>query len=108
MNSISNLSRERRSQVIQKLQFTYDTLDIMPELVNEIKKEIELSCPKLITSGLRPLRVYFNSYEPGHLQVIVDSRFRIQPFSEEYYQAKENVMNAIGRAAKKCNARFKY
>lgn len=79
----------------------------MPDLVNEIKEEIKKSCPKLITYGSRP-RVYFSSYELGHLQVIVDASFIIQPHSDEYYEAKEKVLNAIGNAAKRCNAKFKY
>ena len=107
-NCISNLSHIQRSQVLQKLQFTYDTLESMPLIVSTIKEEIQASCPKLITNGSSPWRVYFNSYESSHLQVIVDARFRIQPHSDEYYKAKENVLNAIGRAAKRCNAKFKY
>lgn len=105
-NSVSNLSREKRSQVLQKLQFRYDTLDEMPTLVTEIKREIESSCPLLIKNG--PFRVYFNSYQSGYLEVIVDARFRMQPYSETYYEVREDVMNAIGRAAKKCNCQFKF
>ena len=94
--------------MLQKVQFTYDALESMPILVATIKEEIKSSCPKLITNGSSPWRVYFNSYESGHLQVVVDARFRIQPHSDEYYDVKEKVMNAIGRAAKRCNVKFKY
>lgn len=79
----------------------------MPELVANIKNEIENSCPKLITNGSSPWRVYFNAYNKGSLEVIVDARFRIQPYSSEYYEVKEKVMNAIGRAAKSCGASLK-
>lgn len=104
--TFSNLSRVQRSQVYQKLRFQYDTLDIMPDLVSAIKLEIIKSCPALITDGSSPWIVSFNSFEPGYLEVIVDARFRIKPDSEEYYQCKEDVLNAIGRAVKSCSVQF--
>ena len=40
---VSNLSNERYSQVLQHLQFKYDALEHMPDLVSKIKDEIEES-----------------------------------------------------------------
>ena len=106
--TFSNLSRVHRSQVHQKLRFQYDALDRMPDLVAEIKLEIIKSCPKLITDGSSPWMVSFNSFEARYLEVIVDARFRIKPDTDEYYQCKDDVLNAIGRAVKSCNVQFSY
>jgi len=78
----------------------------MPELISSIKKEIVGSCPKLILDGSSPWRVYFNSFELGYVEVVVDARFNVVPSSNEYYQARQAVMNAIGRAALKCKVEF--
>ncbi len=106
LNVSSNLSRGSRSQVKQYLKFKYDAIEKMPELITSIKKEIIASCPKLILDGSSSWRVYFNSYELGYVEVVVDARFRIVPKSNEYYEVRNDVMNAIGRAARNCKVEF--
>jgi small-conductance mechanosensitive channel len=101
---ISNLTRNKVSRIKQKVRFTYDGLDKMPELIDTIKSEIKSSCPKLITNSRS--RVYFNSFEVGYLEVVVNMKFNIRPRGSEYYACKNEVMYAIARAAKKCNVEF--
>ncbi len=104
--TFSNLSRVSRSEIRQKLRFTYDTLDKMPQLVSAIRQEIIKSTPRLTNDNT--LKVYFNSFEEGYLEVIVDAKFSIKPYSDEFVTIKEEVLNAIGRSAKRCNAQFSY
>lgn len=44
---ISNLSRVKKSRVKQNLRFKYRDLDSIPQVLEEIKQEIRLSCPEV-------------------------------------------------------------
>ena len=104
--TFANLSRVDKSQVYQKLRFTYDALDQMPELISEIKSGIIKSCPTLVNNVSSPFYVHFNSFEERYLEVIVDVRFKVKADSNEHHQVKEDVLTAIGKAARTCNAQF--
>jgi len=58
---ITNISRNRYSQVKQKLHFQYEDLDKLPALMHEIKKEICKSCPLVVSDGTKPFRAYFSA-----------------------------------------------
>lgn len=103
---VSNLSRVKLSQVKQSLCFKYDYLYDIPELVNEIKKEIPLSCDKVITDGSRPFRVKWVGYRPDGLEVVVDCRLKVPPTSSAYHDARQDIMEAIARVVKRKGIQF--
>lgn len=76
---ISNLSRVLKSQVEQTLRFHYEDIDEIPAVVESIKDEIKKSCPKLVTDGSRPFRVYLTNYAPEYLEVTVNTHYSIPP-----------------------------
>jgi Mechanosensitive ion channel len=65
---VSNLSRVRISQVTQTLRFHYEDADEIPALLDTIKSEIQESCPRLITDGSRPFRVFWTGFKEDHLE----------------------------------------
>lgn len=104
---VCNLSRIHQCQVKQKLQFSYEDSDKLPQLLQDIKTEIRASCPTVITDGSRPFRCFWTSYQADHLEVIVDAHFRIKPVGDAYHENRQNVLEAIYRAVKKNNMSFK-
>eukprot|EP00804_Cyclotella_cryptica_P012990 CCRYP_002324-RC/>CCRYP_002324-RC protein AED:0.11 eAED:0.11 QI:227/1/1/1/1/1/7/165/529 len=103
---VYNLSRTPRSQVKQTLRISYDDAPKIPKLLDNIKEEIRLSCPKLITDGSRAFRAHWQNFEDDHLQVVVDCHFTIKPTGDEYYDNRQAVLEAIHRAVKKTGAHF--
>ncbi len=103
---LSNLSLSSTSQVKQHLRFDFSAIDNVGELVKEIKKEIKETSKEVITDGTRPFRIHWTSFGEEWLEITVDCRLRIAPFTDEYYVARQEILQAIARAAKKCKARF--
>ena len=81
-------------------------MDKIPGLVKEIRNEIKKSCPKVITDGSRPFRVHWLGIEADHLLVMVDCRLRNPPIGNDYFDAKQGIIEAIARAAKRKGADF--
>jgi hypothetical protein len=92
--------------VKQTLRISYDDAEKIPKLIANIKQEIKSSCPKLITDGSRAFRVHWQNFEDDHLQVVVDCHFTIKPTGDEYYDNRQEVLNAIFRAVKKTGVQF--
>ena len=90
----------------QTLRISYDDAAKIPKLLDNIKEEIRLSCPKLITDGSRAFRAHWQNFEDDHLQVVVDCHFTIKPTGDEYYDNRQAVLDAIYRAVKKTGAHF--
>lgn len=103
---VSNLSRIAQSQVKQTLRFNYKDALILPVLLEDIKAEIRATCPRLITDGSRPFRAFWTDYQEDHLSVMIDTHFNIPPFSDEYWQNRQNVLIAITKAITKYNVQL--
>jgi small-conductance mechanosensitive channel len=71
---VSNVSRIRQCQVQQTLRLDYNDVDKIPQLIESIRHEIEKACPKLITNGTRPFRVYWTEFNEDHLEIMVNVR----------------------------------
>jgi small-conductance mechanosensitive channel len=98
---VSNLSQAQHSQVKQNLRFKYSDLDRMPAVLEEIMAEIRFSCPKLIDDGSKPFFAVLDTYEPDHVQAMVNCHFDIPLFSTEYLLNQQEVVLAIHRAVKR-------
>ncbi len=105
---VSNISRTNKSQVKQELWFDYEDIDKLPQVIRSIKEEIILSCPHLIKDGSRPFRVHWRDYKDYHLEVVVDARFHLPPACDVYWDNREQVLQAIARAAKKNDVSFAF
>lgn len=103
---VSNLSRIAQSQVKQTLRFGYKDALILPALLDDVKTEIRASCPKLITDKSRPFRAFWTDYKEDHLEVMIDTHFNIPPFSDDYWQNRQNVLIAITKAITKYNVQL--
>lgn len=95
---IVNVSRIKYSQVEQSLKFNYADVQKLPSVLEEIKKEIHLSCPLAVVDGSRPFRVYFKNYGEKYLEVEVDVHFRVCPDGDEYFKVRQDFLMAIHRA----------
>ncbi|CAB9502812.1 MscS family protein [Seminavis robusta] len=103
---VSNISRTKQSQVKQILRFDYTDIEKVPQLLQDIKEEIQASCPKLITDGSKPFAAVMSNYQDDHIQCVVNVHFQIQPSSQEYSDNKEEVLRAIARAVANNDMKF--
>lgn len=104
--SVVNMTRNKRSQVKQTLRFQYKDLDIVDDMINDIKLEVKATCPKLITDGSRSFRVFIYSFEPDHIAVVLNTHYDIRPRSNEHYKTRHDVCKAVARVMKKYNTTF--
>jgi small-conductance mechanosensitive channel len=98
---VSNLSRIHQCQVKQTLRFKYDDSERLPALLEDIKSGIRANCPAVITDGSRPFRAFWTNFGGNHLEVVVDTHFRIKPVGNAYYENRMKVLQAIDIAVKK-------
>jgi len=104
---VSNLSLGETSQVQQELRFDFSCMKVASKLVREIQFEIKDACKdKLITDGSRPFRVHFTGFGEQWLEITVDARLKISPYTDEYYEVRQDIMLGIVRAAERCDATF--
>ena len=103
---VSNLSRIHKCQVKQTLRFQYKDVDVLPLVVNEIKREIRAACPELITDGTRPFRVHITDNAEDHIEVVVDAHFNVKPVGDMYWDNRQRTLLAIHNAVKKYDIEF--
>jgi hypothetical protein len=101
---VGNLSRSKRSSVIQTVCFSYDDIEKIPQTCTDIKAFIKERCPTLETD-IRPFRVTLRDFKRG-LEVGIESYYRLPPFSNAYYENLQNVMFAVADAARKNEVQF--
>lgn len=101
---VGNITRGKRSSVQQTVWFSYDDVDKIPQLCNDIKTCIRERCPMLETD-IRPFRVNLRDLK-RHLEVGIESYYRLPPYSTAYYENRQNVMYAIADAANKNGVKF--
>jgi small-conductance mechanosensitive channel len=102
---ISNLSRIKQSRVKQPLRFKYSDLDKLPDALNAIKKEIQASCPKLITVD-KPFHAVMTQYEPDHIQAVVICHFEIAPGTTEFMDNRQQMLLSVAKAVKESGVEF--
>lgn len=100
-HQVKNLSRIRYCQVQQVLKFPYREQSKLPALLKSIKEEIQLACPQVITNDRsRPFRAHWTNFNDKDLEVTVECHFQnIKPIGEEYWDNRQQVLQAIYRAA---------
>lgn len=103
---ISNRSRMKFSQVKQHLYFSYEDVKRVPSLVDEIRNEIAETCPEVITDGSREFLVKWVDFREKYVEVLVDCRLKKPPIGEEYYAARQKVLEAIARAVQRRDVTF--
>lgn len=103
---VTNKSHLRYSQVKQTLRFDYSDVHRISELVAAIKEEIRSSCPKVVTDGSHPFRVFWSNFEADHLEVSIDCRLRCPPIGDKYFETRQEILIAIARAVKKMKFNF--
>lgn len=102
---VGNLSRSKRSSVIQTVCFSYDDIEKIPQICTGIKAFIKERCPTLETD-IRPFRVTLRDAKSRGLEVGIESYYRLPPFSNAYYENLQNVMFAVADAARKNGVQF--
>ncbi|CAJ1945094.1 unnamed protein product [Cylindrotheca closterium] len=102
----SNISRMQRSQAKFELQFHFEDLVRIDDIVQALKEEIRSACPKLITDGSRPFRVMWTDIATNHILVTIDTHHYVPPSSGAYWEARGAVLSAISRALVKTKGKF--
>lgn len=103
---LSNLSRTTRSRLRQYLRFKHADIDKLPALLEDIKQEIKLACPKLVSDGSKSFHAVLTSFEADHIQGMVLAHFDIPPATGEFTRNRSTVVFAIGRTMKKHGVDF--
>jgi hypothetical protein len=81
-------------------------MDKLPSLLLDIKEEIIISCPKVISDGSKSFHSVISSFEADHIQVMILAHFEIPPVTAEYIRNRHEVLMAIARAMKKHDVDF--
>ena len=102
---VGNITRGKRSSVKQTVWFSYDDIDKISQVCSDIKVCITERCPKLETE-IRPFRATLRDFKRDHLEVGIQANFKIPPYSNEYFENRQQVMYAIADAAKKNGVQF--
>ena len=76
-------------------------MEKLPKLTQDIKNEIRLACPSIITDGNYPFRCYWINFDKKELEVFVNAHFRIPPVGDAYYENRQRCLLAIDRAIRK-------
>jgi len=100
---VSNISRIKISRLKQTLRFKYSDMDKLPSALEEIKEEIRLSCPKLISDGSKGFMALLVQYNDDHVEGMVMAHFDIPPVTAEFANNRNEFVLAIARALKKHN-----
>jgi hypothetical protein len=100
------MSRLTKSQIKQLIRFKYSDLNKIPVALDDIKREIQNSCPKLIVDGSKPFEAVLIQYEPDHVQAMIKCHFNIKPGSAEYVETRQNLLLSIARAVKNNDMEF--
>lgn len=101
---VGNITRGKRSSVIQTVYFSYRDVEKIPQICNDIMANIQQKCPTLDTES-RPFRVTLRDLK-RHAEVGIEAYFKLPPYSAAYYENRQNVMKAIGDAANKNGVKF--
>jgi small-conductance mechanosensitive channel len=81
-------------------------VDIIPDLVIDIKKAILDSCDKVISDATRKLSVYWTGYSATGLEVVVNCKLSVPPKTGAYNEARQEIMEAIARAVRRNGVEF--
>jgi len=102
---VGNITRGKWCSVTQTVWFSYEDIDKIAKVCNDIKTCIKERCPMLETET-RIFRVSLDDFKRDHLEVVVDACFRLPPYSNAYYENRQQVMFAIADGAGKNDVRF--
>jgi len=103
---VSNLSRVARSRLVQNLRFKYKDLEKLPTVLEEIKAEIRLSCPRVVTDGTGAFFAVLESFHDDHIGGLVIANFDIPPKTADFINNRQEFMLAIARAMRKHDVDF--
>jgi hypothetical protein len=94
--------------VKQTLRFKYDdsTFEKVPALLADIRNEVSMACPDLIQDGSRPLRMHLTDFIGDHIEIVIDTHYRIKPAGDAYWDNRQNALMAIARAVKRSKLEF--
>ena len=106
---IINLSRTPNSVVNQQVRLPYKGTAPIKALVENIKREIIATCPKLLADdGYRNLLVHWTDFERDSIVISIEAHFAIARLSPEYWDNRQDLLFSISRAVEKYNAVEKY
>lgn len=102
---VGNITRGKRSSVCQTVYFSYNDIDKIETVCSDIKSCIKKRCPRLDTDT-RSFRVNLRDFKQSHLEVVIESYYKIPPYSNDYHENRQQVLYAIADAAKKNDMAF--
>ena len=115
---IANLSREPTSRVEQTLRLQLDDIGKTPLLMKAIQKEIERSCPLLISessslkttslssSSRSTVSAVLTSIEGDHVRAVISCQFNAPPTSDDFSDSRQKMILAIAWAMADLDMKF--
>ena len=103
---LTNLSRVKKSRCMQNIRFKYGDLEKLPAVLEEIKKEIQVRCPKIITDGSGAFIATLEKYEADHISGLIICDFTIPPRTADFLNNRQEFVLAIAAAMKTHDVQF--
>lgn len=104
---VTNISQAKRSQVKQILRFEYSDLNKIPVILQDIKEQVKVSCPKLVCEGAI-YRAVITSFEADHVQAVLHFHFDIPAETEASNQNQQQVLLVIARGMDEHGVEFAF
>jgi small-conductance mechanosensitive channel len=102
---ITNISQAKRSQVKQILRFHYADLNKLPTILQDIKEEVKVACPEIVSEGAI-YRAVVSSFESDHVEAIVNFHFDIPAETEASNRNRQQVLLVIARVIEEHGVEF--
>lgn len=96
---VGNITRSKWSAVTQTIWFNYEDIEKVPKVCEDIKRFIKVRCPTVEENDSSRLFRATISALNRHVEVEIEAHFRLPPFSNAYYENRQNVMRAVSDAA---------
>ncbi len=102
-----NMSRIKYSRVLQELHFHYEDAHILPQILDEIIKEIRTSCSMVVKDGSKPLRANLQKFGLSELVVEFEAVLNCSPGTLQFQNGRQEVLLAIDRAVRRLGKQLK-
>mmetsp|Transcript_48805 Transcript_48805/g.118108 ORF Transcript_48805/g.118108 Transcript_48805/m.118108 type:complete len:430 (-) Transcript_48805:228-1517(-) len=112
---LANVSRQTFSSVQLTLELSYQDMEKIPNLVKDMKEQIEHGVMILtgdehtiVRDGTRPYRVHWRDVTYRGIQIVVDIHLRMPPNKDLYFDTRQAILIAISKSCSKHDITYAY
>ena len=112
---LANVSRQTFSSVQLTLELSYNDMNKVPDLVQDMKDQIEHDVMILtgnehtiVKDGTRPYRVHWRDVSYRGIQIVIDIHLRMPPNKDLYFDTRQAILIAISKSCSKHDITYAY